>query len=161
MKLNPRQDEAVKYVSGPCLVLAGAGSGKTRVITNKIAYLVQECGYKARNIAAVTFTNKAAREMKERVGQTLGKGESKGLIVSTFHTMGLTIIRREYKALGLKAGFSLFDDQDQLALLKELTERQIDGDKDLLRALMSAISNWKNDMLTPDQAKARAQGEQE
>ncbi|WP_394142679.1 DNA helicase Rep [Vibrio chagasii] len=161
MKLNPRQDEAVKYVSGPCLVLAGAGSGKTRVITNKIAYLVQECGYKARNIAAVTFTNKAAREMKERVGQTLGKGEAKGLIVSTFHTMGLTIIRREYKALGLKAGFSLFDDQDQLALLKELTERQIDGDKDLLRALMSAISNWKNDMLTPDQAKARAQGEQE
>ena len=161
MKLNPRQDEAVKYVSGPCLVLAGAGSGKTRVITNKIAYLVQECGYKARNIAAVTFTNKAAREMKERVGQTLGKNESKGLIVSTFHTMGLTIIRREYKALGLKAGFSLFDDQDQLALLKELTERQIDGDKDLLRALMSTISNWKNDMLTPDQAKARAQGEQE
>ncbi|MEZ8881627.1 DNA helicase Rep [Vibrio lentus] len=161
MKLNPRQDEAVKYVSGPCLVLAGAGSGKTRVITNKIAYLVQECGYKARNIAAVTFTNKAAREMKERVGQTLGKGESKGLIVSTFHTMGLTIIRREYKALGLKAGFSLFDDQDQLALLKELTEKQIDGDKDLLRALMSTISNWKNDMLTPDQAKARAQGEQE
>ena len=161
MRLNPRQDEAVKYVSGPCLVLAGAGSGKTRVITNKIAYLVQECGYKARNIAAVTFTNKAAREMKERVGQTLGKGESKGLIVSTFHTMGLTIIRREYKALGLKAGFSLFDDQDQLALLKELTETQIDGDKDLLRSLMSTISNWKNDMLTPDQAKARAQGEQE
>lgn len=161
MKLNPRQDEAVKYVSGPCLVLAGAGSGKTRVITNKIAYLVQVCGYKARNIAAVTFTNKAAREMKERVGQTLGKSESKGLIVSTFHTMGLTIIRREYKALGLKAGFSLFDDQDQLALLKELTEKQIDGDKDLLRALMSKISNWKNDMLTPDQAKARAQGEQD
>ncbi|ELP9499706.1 DNA helicase Rep [Vibrio alginolyticus] len=161
MKLNPSQDEAVKYVSGPCLVLAGAGSGKTRVITNKIAYLVQQCGYKARNIAAVTFTNKAAREMKERVCQTLGKGESKGLMVSTFHTLGLNIIKREYKHLGLKAGFSLFDDQDQLALLKELTEKQLDGDKDLLRQLLSCISNWKNDMLTPEQAKARAQGEQQ
>ncbi|MBY6236627.1 DNA helicase Rep [Vibrio harveyi] len=161
MKLNPRQDEAVKYVSGPCLVLAGAGSGKTRVITNKIAYLVQQCGYKARNIAAVTFTNKAAREMKERVGQTLGKAESKGLMVSTFHTLGLNIIKREYKHLGLKAGFSLFDDQDQLALLKELTEKQLDGDKDLLRQLLSCISNWKNDMLTPEQAKALAQGEQQ
>ncbi len=160
MKLNPRQNEAVKYVSGPCLVLAGAGSGKTRVITNKIAYLVQECGYKPRNIAAVTFTNKAAREMKERVGQTLGKKESRGLMVSTFHTMGLNIIRREYKQLGLKPGFSLFDDQDQLALLKELTEKQLDGDKDLLRQLMSTISNWKNDMVAPEQAKAMAQGEQ-
>ncbi|ENM3759824.1 MULTISPECIES: DNA helicase Rep [Vibrio] len=161
MKLNPRQDEAVKYVSGPCLVLAGAGSGKTRVITNKIAYLVQQCGYKARNIAAVTFTNKAAREMKERVAQTLGKGESRGLMVSTFHTLGLNIIRREFKALGLKAGFSLFDDQDQLALLKELTEKQLDGDKDLLRLLLSTISNWKNDMLTPPQAKTMAKGEQQ
>ncbi|ENM5827206.1 DNA helicase Rep [Vibrio metoecus] len=161
MKLNPRQDEAVKYVSGPCLVLAGAGSGKTRVITNKIAYLVQQCGYKARNIAAVTFTNKAAREMKERVAQTLGKGELRGLMVSTFHTLGLNIIRREFKALGLKAGFSLFDDQDQLALLKELTEKQLDGDKDLLRSLLSTISNWKNDMLTPPQAKAMAKGEQQ
>lgn len=161
MKLNPNQDEAVKYVSGPCLVLAGAGSGKTRVITNKIAYLVQQCGYKARNIAAVTFTNKAAREMKERVGQTLGKQESKGLMVSTFHTLGLNIIKREYKALGLKAGFSLFDDQDQMALLKELTEKQLDGDKDLLRQLLSTISNWKNDMLTPDQAKGLAKGEQQ
>ncbi|WP_038175596.1 DNA helicase Rep [Vibrio pacinii] len=161
MKLNPNQDQAVKYVSGPCLVLAGAGSGKTRVITNKMAYLVQHCGYKARNIAAVTFTNKAAREMKERVGQTLGKSESKGFMVSTFHTLGLNIIKREYKVLGLKSGFSLFDDQDQLALLKELTEQQLDGDKDLLRQLLSTISNWKNDMLTPDQAKAQAQGEQQ
>ncbi|MCF4175459.1 DNA helicase Rep [Vibrio sp. McD22-P3] len=161
MKLNPQQDMAVKYVSGPCLVLAGAGSGKTRVITNKIAYLVQSCGYKARNIAAVTFTNKAAREMKERVGQTLGKNESKGLMVSTFHTMGLNIIRREYNALGLKAGFSLFDDQDQMALLKELTEQQLDGDKDLLRSLLGAISNWKNDMLTPEQVKGSARSEQE
>ncbi|QUJ67548.1 DNA helicase Rep [Photobacterium sp. GJ3] len=161
MKLNPRQNEAVRYVAGPCLVLAGAGSGKTRVITNKIAYLVQQCGYKARNIAALTFTNKAAREMKERVGQTLGRQESKGLMVSTFHTLGLNIIRREYKSLGLKASFSLFDDQDQMALLKELTEKQIDGDKDLLKMLLSAISNWKNDMKSPEVAKAEAQGERD
>ncbi|HAS5798253.1 TPA: DNA helicase Rep, partial [Vibrio cholerae] len=100
-------------------------------------------------------------EMKERVAQTLGKGESRGLMVSTFHTLGLNIIRREFKALGLKAGFSLFDDQDQLALLKELTEKQLDGDKDLLRLLLSTISNWKNDMLTPPQAKAMAKGEQQ
>ncbi|WP_027250465.1 DNA helicase Rep [Photobacterium halotolerans] len=161
MKLNPRQNEAVRFVAGPCLVLAGAGSGKTRVITNKIAYLVQQCGYKARNIAALTFTNKAAREMKERVGQTLGRQEAKGLMVSTFHTLGLNIIRREYKVLGLKASFSLFDDQDQMALLKELTEDQLDGDKDLLKMLLSSISNWKNAMLSPVQAKAQAQGERD
>ncbi|MEC6833927.1 DNA helicase Rep [Photobacterium toruni] len=161
MKLNPRQTEAVKYVSGPCLVLAGAGSGKTRVITNKIAYLVQKCDYKARNIAALTFTNKAAREMKERVGQTLGRQESKGLMVSTFHTLGLNIVRRECKYLGLKANFSLFDDQDQMALLKELTEEELDGDKDLLKQLQSTISNWKNDMLSPVDAAGRAQTERD
>lgn len=161
MKLNPRQTEAVKYVSGPCLVLAGAGSGKTRVITNKIAYLVQQCDYKARNIAALTFTNKAAREMKERVGQTLSRQESKGLMVSTFHTLGLNIVRRECKYLGLKANFSLFDDQDQMALLKELTEEELDGDKDLLKQLQSTISNWKNDMLSPVDAAGRAQTERD
>ncbi|OLQ78202.1 ATP-dependent DNA helicase Rep [Photobacterium proteolyticum] len=161
MKLNPRQTEAVNYVAGPCLVLAGAGSGKTRVITNKIAYLVQRCDYKARNIAALTFTNKAAREMKERVGQTLGRQEAKGLMVSTFHTLGLNIIRREYKALDLKASFSLFDDQDQMALLKELTEAEIDGDKDLLKQLLSTISNWKNDMLSPGEAMAYAKTERD
>ena len=120
MKLNPGQDAAVKMISGPCLVLAGAGSGKTRVITNKIAYLVQKCDYSAKNIVAVTFTNKAAREMKERVSETLGRKESRGLMVSTFHSLGLDIIKREVKTLGMKAGFTLFDDQDTLALLKEL-----------------------------------------
>ena len=152
MKLNPNQNEAVKFVSGPCLVLAGAGSGKTRVITNKIAYLVQQCGYNARNIAAVTFTNKAAREMKERVGQTLGRKEARGLMVSTFHTLGLDIIRREHKSLNLKANFSLFDDTDQLALLKELTEDELDNDKDKLSALITQISNWKNDLILPARA---------
>ena len=92
--LNPRQQEAVRYISGPLLVLAGAGSGKTSVITRKIAYLVRECGIKAQYIVAVTFTNKAAREMKERVGQLIKGGDARGLTVSTFHNLGLNIIRK-------------------------------------------------------------------
>lgn len=150
MKLNPGQNEAVKYVSGPCLVLAGAGSGKTGVICQKIAYLIQKCEYKARNIAAVTFTNKAAREMKERIIKMLGKESTRGLTVSTFHSLGLDIVRREIKTLGYKPGFTLFDDQDSLSLLKELTLDELDGDKDLLSQLQSKISNWKNDLLLPD-----------
>jgi len=156
MKLNPQQNEAVKYISGPCLVLAGAGSGKTRVITNKIAYLIEECGVSARHIAAVTFTNKAAREMKERISQQLDRSKLRGLTVSTFHTLGLEIIKKEHKAIGYKANFTLFDDQDSMALLKELTENDLQGDKDLLRALQSKISNWKNDLLLPPQAIAQA-----
>lgn len=150
MKLNPRQNEAVKYIAGPCLVLAGAGSGKTGVICQKIAYLIQQCDYKARHIAAVTFTNKAAREMKERVSRTLGKDVTRGLMVSTFHSLGLDIVRREIKTLGYKPGFTLFDDQDTLSLLKELSEDEFDNDKDLLRNLQMKISNWKNDLLLPD-----------
>ncbi|RYV03498.1 DNA helicase Rep [Shewanella sp. OPT22] len=161
MKLNPGQNEAVHYVSGPCLVLAGAGSGKTRVIINKMAYLLEKCGYRARNIAAVTFTNKAAREMKERVAQSIGKQLSRGLWISTFHTLGLEIIKKEYKVVGLKAGFSLFDDQDSLALLKELTENELQEDKDLLRTLMTEISNWKGNLVIPEHALKIAKGEQQ
>ena len=160
MKLNPQQNEAVKYIAGPCLVLAGAGSGKTRVITNKIAYLIEECGVSARHIAAVTFTNKAAREMKERISQQLDRSKLRGLTVSTFHTLGLEIIKKEHKAIGYKANFTLFDDQDSMALLKELTENDLQGDKDLLRALQSQISNWKNDLLLPPQAMAQAKDAQ-
>ncbi|HDS3819251.1 DNA helicase Rep [Morganella morganii] len=161
MKLNPGQQQAVEYVQGPCLVLAGAGSGKTRVITNKIAHLIRNTGYQPRQIAAVTFTNKAAREMKERVAQTLGRKEAKGLMISTFHTLGLEIIKREYKALGMKSNFSLFDDQDQFALLKELTFDHLEEDKELLQQLVSQISNWKNALLTPEQAKGLARSERE
>ncbi|AXH63683.1 DNA helicase Rep [Providencia huaxiensis] len=161
MRLNPSQQQAVEFVDGPCLVLAGAGSGKTRVITNKIAHLIRQCGYQPRQIAAVTFTNKAAREMKERVAQTLGKKEARGLIISTFHTLGLEIIKREYKALGIKANFSLFDDQDQMALLKELTFDLLEEDKDLLKELISAISNWKNDLISPQQVIGQARSEKE
>ncbi|HBO38692.1 MAG TPA: ATP-dependent DNA helicase Rep, partial [Pasteurellaceae bacterium] len=137
---------------GPCLVLAGAGSGKTRVIINKIAYLVEKCGYLPKQIAAVTFTNKAAREMKERVAHSIGKEKSRGLIVSTFHTLGFDIIKLEYKHLGFKANMTLFDEHDQMALLKELTADYLQEDKDLLRELVSSISNWKNDLIMPTQA---------
>ena len=161
MKLNPQQQQAVEYVSGPCLVLAGAGSGKTRVIINKIAHLIGKCGYLPKQIAAVTFTNKAAREMKERVAQSIGKESSKGLIVSTFHTLGFDIIKREYKHLGFKANMTLFDEHDQMALLKELTADLLQEDKELLRTLINRISNWKNDLCSPQQAMALARDKQE
>lgn len=161
MRLNPGQQKAVECVTGPCLVLAGAGSGKTRVITNKIAYLIRERGYQARHIAAVTFTNKAAREMKERVAQTLGRKEARGLVISTFHTLGLEIIKREYNALGMKANFSLFDDQDQMALLSDLTEQWLGKDKTLLQQLVSTLSNWKNDLVNPSQAASLARSERD
>ncbi len=161
MKLNPQQQQAVEYVSGPCLVLAGAGSGKTRVIINKIAHLIGKCGYLPKQIAAVTFTNKAAREMKERVAQSIGKESSKGLMVSTFHTLGFDIIKHEYKHLGFKANMTLFDEHDQMALLKELTADLLQEDKDLLRTLINRISNWKNDLYSPQQAMALARDKQE
>lgn len=159
MKLNPQQQQAVEYTDGPCLVLAGAGSGKTRVIINKIAHLVGRCGYAPKQIAAVTFTNKAAREMKERVAHSIGKEQSRGLIVSTFHTLGFDIIKHEYKLLGFKANMTLFDEHDQMALLKELTADDLQEDKDLLRELVSAISNWKNDLIMPQQALTQARDE--
>ena len=161
MKLNPQQQQAVEYVSGPCLVLAGAGSGKTRVIINKIAHLIGKCGYLPKQIAAVTFTNKAAREMKERVAHSIGKESSKGLIVSTFHTLGFDIIKREYKHLGFKSNMTLFDEHDQMALLKELTADLLQEDKELLRTLINRISNWKNDLCSPQQAMTLARDKQE
>ncbi|MDN3552614.1 DNA helicase Rep [Halomonas almeriensis] len=160
-KLNPSQREAVKAIDGPCLVLAGAGSGKTSVITTKIAYLVQECGMSARRIAAVTFTNKAAREMKERVGQMLKGKESHGLRVSTFHTLGLNIIRGELKALGYKPGFSLFDPEDAKALLRDLMNKDAQVDADQINRVQSIISAWKNDLVLPGQALSHAADEDE
>ncbi|WP_428034253.1 DNA helicase Rep [Amphritea sp.] len=156
-RLNPKQREAVDYISGPLLVLAGAGSGKTSVITRKIAYLIETCGIKAHNIAAVTFTNKASREMKERVNSLVKGNATRGLTVSTFHNLGLNIIRKEHKTLGFKAGFSLFDDQDSKALLKSLLLHH-NEETDQVDFIQSTISNWKNDMLGPDQALAKAQG---
>ncbi len=161
-QLNARQREAVLYIDGPCLVLAGAGSGKTSVITRKIAYLIQQCDLPARHIAALTFTNKAAREMKERVTGLVKGAAAKGLTVSTFHNLGLNIIRREYKTLGFKPGFSIFDAEDARALLKELMLRDGDLDSDHLDLVQHQISNWKNDLTAPEHALSHAQspGEQ-
>jgi len=161
-QLNARQQEAVLYIDGPCLVLAGAGSGKTSVITRKIAYLIQKCEIPARHIAALTFTNKAAREMKERVSHLVRGSAAKGLTVSTFHNLGLTIIRREYKSLGFKPGFSIFDAEDARSLLKELMLKDGDLDSDHLNLVQQQISNWKNDLVTPKRALELAQspGEQ-
>ena len=160
-QLNPRQKEATRYIDGPCLVLAGAGSGKTSVITQKIAYLIEECGYAARNIAALTFTNKAAREMKERASSLLKGKAARGLTVSTFHNLGLNIIRKEHKLLGFKPGFSIFDADDARALLKELMLKDGDLDNDHLQLVQNTISNWKNDLITPEMALASAQSDGE
>ncbi|QKT03763.1 DNA helicase Rep [Ectothiorhodospiraceae bacterium 2226] len=155
--LNPRQREAVRHIDGPLLVLAGAGSGKTRVITHKIAYLVRECGYKARDIYAVTFTNKAAREMKARAGALMQGKEGAGLKVSTFHTLGLSILRREAAVLGYRSGFTIFDAADSAALIKELASKGLELDKDQVAELQQRISTWKNDGVSPEQAAAGAQ----
>ena len=161
MKLNPQQQQAVEYVNGACLVLAGAGSGKTRVIINKIAHLIARCGYSPKQIAAVTFTNKAAREMRERVAHSIGKESSRGLTISTFHTLGFEILKREHKLLGYKSGMTLFDEHDQLALLKHLLPENVTEDKDLLKLLVATISNWKNDLLLPEQTIALAKSDRD
>lgn len=156
-KLNDRQREAVHYIDGPILVLAGAGSGKTSVITRKMAYLIEECGLPARHIAAVTFTNKAAREMKERTASLLKGKQARGLTVSTFHNLGLTILRSEYKALNYKSGFSIFDGQDAQALIRDLLIQDHGSEGDNADMIQQRISHWKNEFIAPEQAIADAE----
>lgn len=153
-RLNERQLESVKQVDSPLLVLAGAGSGKTSVITSKIAYLIRERGMAARNICALTFTNKAAREMRDRVNKMLSREEAKGLTVSTFHSLGLDIIRKEVKHLGYKSGFSLFDTEDTKALMRDLMHKDAEVDADMINQVQYLISNWKNDLIEPEEAAA-------
>jgi len=147
--LNPAQKEAVLYLDGPCLVLAGAGSGKTRVITQKIAYLLRECGYMGRNVVALTFTNKAAREMDERVKTLVDRKLAKGLTISTFHSLGVRLLREEARHAGLKPQFSILDADDAMAIIQELLATT---DRGRLRAVQSIISLWKNALLGPDDA---------
>lgn len=154
--LNPQQAAAVHHTESPLLVLAGAGSGKTRVITRKIAHLIQSGHYNPEHITAVTFTNKAAREMKERVAKLLKNQDTTGLQVSTFHTLGLKIIRREYKKLGLRAGFTIYDSQDSNGLIRELLRKEFGGNNDLEDAMRWQISQWKNAYVQPEQARMEA-----
>jgi len=154
---NPPQREAIRYLDGPLLVLAGAGSGKTRVITQKIAYLIEECGFSPSNIAAITFTNKAAKEMQERVGKLL-RDKPSGLTISTFHSLGVRILREEARALGYKPRFSIFDANDSFAIVSDLAGSV---DKATIRRLQSVISGWKNALVSPAQALKGVQNETE
>ncbi|WP_339798948.1 DNA helicase Rep [uncultured Marinobacter sp.] len=161
-QLNPRQREAVRYIDGPLLVLAGAGSGKTSVITRKIAYLIEQAGIPGRHIAAVTFTNKAAREMKERVSKLVDRRQARGLTVSTFHNLGMNIIREEVAHLGYHPGFSIFDAEDAKALLQDLMMREASADAgDELADIQMTISAWKNAMRSPEEAYSKAADERE
>ena len=168
--LNPAQNEAVRYLDGPCLVLAGAGSGKTRVITQKIAHLIEAKGFEPRHIAAVTFTNKAAAEMRERVGKLLegktlttpGKEGRKvpvnQLTVCTFHSLGVQILRQEAEHVGLKPQFSIMDSDDCFGMIQEQVGST---DKGFIRKIQSIISLWKNGLIMPEEAIAIAANEDE
>lgn len=151
-QLNSRQLEAIRAVEGQVLVLAGAGSGKTSVISHKIAHLIANCNVAPKHIAAVTFTNKASREMKSRVAGMINKSKSKGLTISTFHTLGLNIIRSEHKTLGFKKGFSIFDAEDSLVLIRELMRSDFGNDKKMPQQVQRQLSNWKNNLVTPELA---------
>jgi ATP-dependent DNA helicase Rep len=151
--LNPPQREAVLHADGPMLVLAGAGSGKTRVIVEKIAHLIQSKRYPAKRIAAITFTNKAAKEMRERVAKRIKGDAAEGLTISTFHALGLRLLQIEHAKLGLKRGFSVFDSDDSLAQIKDL----MPGAKtDAVQAMQGLVSRAKNAGLSPQEAAEAA-----
>ncbi|MFZ6708451.1 UvrD-helicase domain-containing protein [Undibacterium sp. TC9W] len=157
--LNTPQSNAVKYMDGPCLVLAGAGSGKTRVITQKIVNLIELHGYDPKHIAALTFTNKAALEMQERIAKLLAEPrQARQLTVSTFHSLGVKILRQEAQALGLKDRFSIMDSDDCFSLVQDLA---ITTDKQLIRRIQTAMSLWKNGLVDPELALKQAQDEDE
>ena len=148
--LNPAQKEAVEAIEGPVLILAGPGSGKTRVITHRVAYLIRVCGVNPRRIMAVTFTNKAAREMEERLHK-LVSGSVKDLTLGTFHAICARILRMDGKAIGVDPKFVIYDDDDQISLLKRsLQEVGLDPKQYAPRAIQSAITAAKSQMLTPD-----------
>ncbi len=159
--LNAQQRAAVTLLDHPLLVIAGAGSGKTRVITEKIAHLIGQ-GLPARHITAVTFTNKAAREMKARVGKLLPDRELRGLTVSTFHALGLDILRREHAALGFKANISIFDEHDRSTLLHEVSaHRSANVSREDTADHAAHISRWKNRFVTPAQALSQASSDEQ
>ena len=154
-QLNPRQQEALAHVVGPLLLLAGAGSGKTSVKKQKIAHLIQNCNMPAERITAMTFTNKAAREMKERVKKLLPNDKIRGLTVSTFHQFGLQFLRYELMHTPLKGNFSIMDADDSKRLLAELMVRDnLSGAEraDMVGKAMKMIGDWKNELVVPEDA---------
>lgn len=156
MKLNPQQQAAVEYLGGALFVLAGAGSGKTRVITEKIAYMITQAGYKPHHIAAITFTNKAAKEMQERVSARLGREQTRGLTVCTFHSLGMRILREEAQHIGYKKNFSILDASDSARIISELLGSS--GREAVFKA-QHQISLWKNNLQTPEAAFQAADDE--
>ena len=157
--LNEQQKEAVLHTEGPLLILAGAGSGKTRVLTHRIAYLIEEKGINPWNILAITFTNKAAGEMRERVDNLVGFG-SESIWVSTFHSMCVRILRRHIDLLGFDTNFTIYDTDDQKTLMKDICKLlQIDTKLFRERSLLTAISQAKNEMVTPEEFRIQAQGD--
>ncbi|QCI17389.1 DNA helicase Rep [Buchnera aphidicola (Aphis helianthi)] len=161
MPLNYIQKNAVEFVNGPCLILAGAGSGKTKVIINKIIYLIKYCQYQPNNIIALTFTNKAAHEIKLRLLEYLSIFQIQQMIISTFHSFGLKIIKKEIDFLELNSNFSLFDEKDQIALLKKITNKKIKNDTKLLKHLIFMISYWKNKFYTPEDVQLLVKSNEE
>ena len=157
--LNEPQREAVFQTEGPLLILAGAGSGKTRVLTHRIAYLIEEQGVNPWNILAITFTNKAAGEMRDRVDQLVGFG-SESIWVSTFHSMCVRILRRHIELLGYDTNFTIYDTDDQKTLMKDVCKLlEIDTKRFRERALMSAVSQAKNELITPEEFRLNAGGD--
>ncbi|WP_277257394.1 DNA helicase PcrA [Merdimonas faecis] len=157
--LNEQQKEAVLHTEGPLLILAGAGSGKTRVLTHRIAYLIEEKGVNPWNILAITFTNKAAGEMRERVDNLVGFG-SESIWVSTFHSMCVRILRRHIDLLGFDTNFTIYDTDDQKTLMKDICKLlQIDTKLFRERSLLTAISQAKNELVTPEEFRIQAQGD--
>ncbi len=152
--LNPQQQAAVRHTEGPLLVLAGAGSGKTRVITCRIAYLLLEKGVEPAAVLAVTFTNKAAREMKERVAELVGR-RGRGMIISTFHSLGMRILREEIERLGFKRNFSIYGAADQQRLVRDLLQALRPGEKHDAERVLWRISDAKNRLVTPEEYRFR------
>ena len=154
--LNPMQQEAVYHTEGPVLILAGAGSGKTRVLTHRIAYLIEEKGVNPWNIMAITFTNKAAQEMRERVDQIVGFG-SESIWVSTFHSSCVRMLRRFIDRIGYENNFTIYDTDDQKTVIKEVCKRlNIDTKMFKERSLMAAISSAKDELISPEAFKRDA-----
>ena len=157
--LNPQQQEAVYHIEGPLLILAGAGSGKTRVLTHRIAYLIDKKGINPWNILAITFTNKAASEMRERVDKIVGFG-SESVWVSTFHSTCVRILRRYIDRLGYDTRFAIYDAEDQKTLMKEVCRKlNIDTKKTKERSLLAQISHAKDELITPDEMELNAGGD--